>query len=186
MLPSKKSDVTDSILIRNTKSIRYRPLCDFNIKTYPRIQKDSNIYQMLKFGPLPEGDFTYLLRDGKPTKYARWLLIAADLDLRFLDLCLLVKIMNTYVSLREKGGIIKFILREWLFGQFCFDYDYQTVRNALTRLLDKEYIIITPLRSVSCTDDKVEFIQDVMGDDFDALHDYIEEIMSDDLFALAY
>lgn len=177
--------MTDPVLIKNTRSVHRRPLCDFSIKTCPRIKKNSNIYKMLKFGPLPDGDFLYLLKDGKLTKYARWLLMAADLDLRFLDLCLLVKIMNMYVAFRN-AKMIKYVLREWLFAQFCIDYNYKTVRNSLTKLLDKGYIRVTPLRSVSSTDDQVKIIQDIMGGDFKILHDYIEEIMSEDLFALAY
>ena len=185
MRPSKKSDVTDSILRKNTKSVQRRSLCDFDIKTHPRIQKNSNIYKMLKFGPLPDGDFSYLLKDGKPTKYARWLLISTDLNLSFFELCILVRIMTVYVTLRDKGVVVKYVLREYLFGQFCFDFDYGTVRNALTKLKSRDYIIITPFRSVSCTDDKVKIIENIMGDDFGILHDYVEEIMSEDLLSPA-
>lgn len=140
---------------------------------------------MLKHGPLPDGDFTYLIRDGTITKYGRWLVISTDLDLSFLDLCLLVQIMEQYVGFRDGGLPIRYILREWLFGQFCFDYKFTTVRNALTKLRDRNYIFITPLRSVSCTDEKVKEILDVMGDDFASLHDYLEEIMDVDLYAPA-
>ena len=181
MRPTKNSKITDHPLINNTKSIIRKPVCAFNIKTYPRLEKNSNIYKMLKYGPLPDGDFTYLICDGKITKYARWLIISADLDLRFIELCLLVKIMNLYEALRDRG-IIKLILREWLFDQFCFDFEYKTIRNALTTLRKRGLIDIAQLRSVSCTDEKVLEIQDVMGDDYTLLHNYIEEIMSEDMY----
>ena len=89
--------------------------------------------------------------------------------------------MNLYEALRDRG-IIKLILREWLFDQFYFDFDYSTIRNALTTLRKRGLIDIAQLRSVSCTDEKVLEIQDVMGDDYTLLHNYIEEIMSEDMY----
>ena len=180
MKPSRNSDLTDHSLINNTKSINRKSVCAFDIKAYPRIRKNSNIYKMLKYGPLPDGDYKYLIKDGKITKYARWLLFSTDIGLSFLELCLLVKIMGMYASFK-KGGILCYVLREWIFGQFCLDFDHGTIRNSLTRLKNKNYIIITPLRSVSCTDDKVQEIQDFMGEDFGLLCDYIEERMPNDL-----
>ena len=181
MRPAKNSKITDHSLINNTKSIKRKPVCAFNIKTHPRLQKNSNIYKMLKYGPLPDGDYKCLIQNGKITKYARWLIISADLDLRFVELCLLVKIMNLYEALRDRG-IIKLILREWLFDQFYFDFDYSTIINALTTLRKRGLIDIAQLRSVSCTDEKILEIQDVMGDDYTLLHNYIEETMSEDMY----
>ena len=185
MKPSRESVITDSLLANNTKSINRKSVRAFDIRAYPRIEKNSNIYKMLKYGPLPDGDYKYLIKDGKITKYARWLILSADLGLRFLELCLLVKIMGMYVSFR-KSGMIRYVLREWIFGQFCFDFDHGTIRNALTKLKNKNYIIITPLCSVSCTDEKVQEVQDAMGDDFGLLYDYIEDRLSRDLLSPAY
>lgn len=135
---------------------------------------------MLKFGPLPEGDYTYLIRNGKITKYARWLLIATDLDLRFVELLLLTKIMYTYFE-ETKRKLPQVILREWLFNQFGFDFEDDTVRHALAKLKNRDLIMISRLRSVTCNDEKVAEVKKFMGKDFKLLHDYIDEIMEYDL-----
>lgn len=179
----KYVDAASETCFEMTRNMRiYRePPCEFDFKRNPRIEKNSQVYHILKYGPIPKCDFRYLIRDGNRTEFARWLMYAADMDLRFVDLCLLVKIVHMYVIFRDHN-MPRNILREWLYGQFCIDHDFSTIRNALTRLKKRKLIFTAPLRSVSCTDQTAQYVLDLLGDDFNLLFDYIDKVMYGDLY----
>ncbi len=144
-----------------------------------RIVKGSAIYKMLKYGPLPEGNFQYLIKNGKVTIYARWLLSAADLGLSFLELCILARLISVLQIHRRFGGGEHVYRRYHLDDEFVCsksNFSRQTVWNALTRLVNKGYVITGHRHwMIHTTDETEEMIKDTLGDDLEHLIIYVED-----------
>ena len=161
MRPAKKSNVVDNTLVQNTLSIRRRYSEDFNPLNKPTLKKDSKVYVMLKHGPLPDGDYSYLISNGIITRYAKWLSIACELKIPFLTLLILSRIYCAHVNSHNSDNqfITSDVLREQLYGPMGFDFKPQVIINMITTLKKLGYCnlgVWRSLRGVPHIMDKLE------------------------------
>ena len=184
MRPSDKSIITDISLISNAKSIPRRPLGDFDIKTHPRILKNSNIYKMLKCGPLPDGDYSYLISNGSLTRYAKWLLIACDLKIPFMTLLVLSRIYCTYINARGSDNlfIVPDVLREQLYGPMGFDFHPQSIVDMVTTLKKQGYCELGVWRSLRGVPHIMDKLEEKYDSELRDLYDYFDEIFQSNIY----
>ena len=179
MKPARIPRGTDKSLVKNTLSIHRRAISEFNMNKNPRIVKDSPRYKMIKYGPLPKGDFTYLIRNGKVTIHARWLIYAADLEFSFMELCIVARLIQALRIFKRGSGRVPntpgIFRKHYLLDEFNHYFKDQTIYNALTRLTNKGYVLNEYRRFIiRATDYAEERLQNMMGDDLAELIDYVE------------
>lgn len=184
MLPSKKSKITDSILIENTKSIRRRHLEEFDPFSKPSLEKNSKVYIMLKQGPLPDGDYSYLISDGTLTRYAKWLLIACELKMSFMTLLILSRIYHTFISTRGSDNpfIVSDVLREQLYGPMGFDFQPQIIVNMITTLKKLGYCKLGIWRSLRGIPDVMNILEKQYGTELVLLYRYFNDIFQSNIY----
>ena len=145
-----------------------------NMKNRPRLVKGSVIYNKLKHNTV-KGDLSYLVKDSKNTKYAKWLMIAADLDLTFLQLCMLVRIIQINDIFCGKESNTNLYSKVDIISEFIFVSSERTIINGFTRLRSLGYITRGNRRfTVQCTDDINDTLKELLGDTWDDLINYIE------------
>ena len=179
MKPARIPRGTDKSLVENTLSIHRRTTTEFDMNKNPRIVKDSPRYKMIKYGPLPKGDFSYLIKDGQVTIYARWLIYAADLEISFMELCIVARLIQALRIFKRGSGRISnmsgIFRKHYLLDEFNRYFRDQTIYNALTHLTNKGYVLNEHGRFiVRATDYAEERLQEIMGDDLAELIDYVE------------
>ena len=173
----KNHGVTDPELIRNAKSVQREKKCDFKLSRHARIVKDSATYRMLKYGPVPVGDHSYLIEDGRPTKYARWLIIAADLEMSWHTLAMLTRVTDAHLEIRGRMNI----LRETLDASLAGQYDEDEGKRSLKILTSRGYITRIPNSSLQIHDHRILEFLDHVGEDYYSLGRFIyEKIMWDE------
>ncbi len=124
LISSKKSS---DISVKNT------PRKSFDGVTYNSyIRKDSKVYTMLKHGPLPD-NYSYLVKDGKITKEARWLLLACDMGLSFAELCVLGYMILLYRESTQNTRALSWMCRPWVYDSFAYFLDFWTVQNIFAK-----------------------------------------------------
>ena len=163
--------VTDPELIRNAKSVQREKKCDFPLNSHARIVKDSATYRMLKYGPVPIGDHSYLIEDGRPTKYARWLMIAADLEMSWHTLAMLTRIADVHLEVR---GTID-VPREVLAAVLTPLYSEHEGKKALTILTNGGYISQEGRKNIKIHDAPMLEFLDRMGEDYYSMGRFIHE-----------
>ena len=169
--------VTDPELIRNAKSVRRENKCDFPLNSHARIVRDSATYRMLKYGPVPIGDHSYLIEDGKLTKYARWLMIAADLGMSFHTLAMLTRVTDMHMETR---GAID-VPREALRTAFTSQYREEEGVKSLKILTSRGYISHAGTGNMRIHDAPILEFLDRIGEDYYSLGRFIrEKIMRQD------
>ena len=179
MKPARIPSGTDKSLVRNTLSIKRKPVTKFSIGKKPNITKNSSIYKMLKYGPLPSGDYKYMIKNGKVTIYARWLIYAADLEISFMELCIVARLIQALRIFKRGSGRIPntpgIFRKHYLLDEFNLYFKDQTIYNALTHLTNKGYVLNEYHRFIiRATDYAEEKLQEIMGDDLEELIDYVE------------
>ncbi len=173
----KNHGVTDPELIRNAKSVQREKKCDFKLNRHARIVKDSATYRMLKYGPVPIGDHSYLIEDGRPTKYARWLIIAADLGMSFHTLAMLTRVTDAHLEIRGRMNILRETLEYTLVGP----HSENEGKKALHILTALGYISEAWFASLKIHDHRILEFLDHVGEDYYSLGRFIyEKIMWDE------
>ena len=178
MRPSKKSKVDDPRLINNTLSLCRRHLETFDPTCKPSLTKDSKVYIMLRYGPLPDGDYSYLIKDGEITRYARWLLIACDLNMSFMTMLILAKVYCSYIDTRNSDNryIGPDIQREDLYGEMGFDFKHQSIVEMITTLKKLGYCQIGVWHSIRGIPDVMDALEKCYDSEFRQMYGYFEFI----------
>ncbi len=184
MLPIKKPIESIPSLINNTQSIRRRPVEEFDPKNKQTLKKNSKVYVMLKHGPLPDGNYSYLISNGALTRYARWLLIACDLKISFMTLLVLSRIYRTYINARGSDNlfIVPDVLREQLYGPMGFDFNTQSIVDMISTLKKQGYCELGVWRSLR----GIPYVMDKLEEKYDSelreLYDYFDEIFQSNIY----
>jgi len=184
MSPSKESKITVSSLIENTKSVRREPFRKFNPMTKNILRKNSKVYVILKHGPLPDGDYSYLINNGTLTRYARWLLIACELKMPFMTLLILSRVYCRYIITRNSDNPYDTsdVLREQLYGPMGFDFKAQSIVNMITTLNRLGYCELGIWRSLR----GIPHIMDTLEKQYDLelreMSDYFQDIFQSNIY----
>ena len=184
MRPSKDSKITDPVLVKNTKSIRRRPAEEFDPMNKFTLRRDSKVYVMLKYGPLPDGDFSYLIDDGKLTRYARWLLIASDLKMPFMTLLILSRIYCRYIDTRHSDNRydVSDVLREQLYGPMGWDFTPQSIVNMITTLKRLGYCRLGIWRSLKGAPNVMDSLEKRYDLELKKMRDYFGDIFQSNIY----
>ena len=129
-LKMEKSNKSKKITLSAT--IHMRSKVDFEgLKNNHGLQKNGRIYQMLKHGPITNGDYSFLVRNGKLTNPAKWLLLACDLNFDFLTLCVLVRAFSLHLAFEKK----KIFTTHPLLERACAELIRTEVRGSMEDLV---------------------------------------------------
>ena len=120
--------------------IQRLPKKEFKLQDRPRLVKNSATYNMCVYGPIIQGDHLYLVHDGKLTKYAKWLMLAADMGLTFLELCILARILKLKEIFGDEFEYSTLFNKLDIVGEFIYVSNYRTILNSFSILHKKEFI----------------------------------------------
>jgi len=184
MHPAKESNITNPIFIKNTKSIRRRDFEEFDPMGKPSLEKDSKVYVMLKHGPLPDGDYSYLISNGIITRYAKWLLIACELKISFMPLVILSRIYCTHITARDSDDqyIVSDVLREQLYGPMGFDFKLQIIVDMITTLKRQGYCTLGIWRSLRGIPTSMDELEKQYDSELRELSGYFEDIFQSNIY----
>ncbi len=184
VLPAGDLSSYPDYLIQNTKSVCRRAVEKFDPMGAPRVEKDSRVYLMLKHGPLPAGDYSYLVKDGAVTKYARWLLIASELGLSFMELLILSRIYCRHIQTRNSDNkfMTSDVLREQLHGPMGFDFSMQGVIDMITALKKSGYCKTGIWNSVCGVTSKMNELERTCDSELVRMNDYFDVIFQSSIY----
>lgn len=184
MFPAKNSKTTDTDLIKNTKSICRRHTEEFDPFNRNTLRKDSKVYVMLKYGPLPEGDYSYLITNGTLTRYTRWLLIACDLKMPFMTLLILSRIYCRYIDTRYSDNRYETsdVLREQLYGPMGWNFEPQGIVDMITTLKRLGYCTLGIWRSLRGVPHMMDSLERQYDSELRELHDYFNKIFQSNIY----
>ena len=161
-----------------TTDIHMRSKMDFeDLKNNHGLQKNGRIYQMLKHGPIPNGDYSFLVSDGKLTDPAKWLLLACELNLDFLTLCVLVKAFSLHNSFKEKKLFATHPLLElnMLYASFEHHMSHKRIMNIITCLIELDYIEKLNYGLIKINQKKLDALLKSNGNVIKSLMIYVEK-----------
>ncbi len=150
---------------------------------YANIKKGSETYMMLKYGPQPKGNHSYLVRDGKVTREAKWLLFACDLRISFLELCILSFVILHHMK-REKRGMNTSLERKMLYHLFGGILSRQSIVDVLTKLRKRGFIKHSGKKSVDVDDKAAKLIKSNKAEIYE-IREYIEKNLDVKLSSLS-
>jgi hypothetical protein len=138
---------------------------------------------MLKYGPLPDGDYSYLVSNGDITKYARWLLIAYDLDMPFVTLLILSRVYTRYINTRYSDNKYETsdILREQLYGSMGWNFESQGIVNMVTTLHKLGYCTIGIWHSLKGIPHMMESLEKQYDSELQELFVYFDDIFASNI-----
>jgi len=126
----------------STTTIHMRSKIDFEgLKKNHRLQKNGRTYQMLKHGPITYDSYSFLIRNKKLTNPAKWLLLACELNLDFLTLCVLVRAFSLHESFKEREifSAHPLLERNMLYTSFEYHMSHNRIVNIIAHLIELDY-----------------------------------------------
>jgi len=173
MKPEKPKSIALS-----ARHIRMKSKTDFEDLTNKyHLRKNSKLYTMLRYGPIPKGDYSFLVRDGKITNPAKWLLLACELDLGFLTLCVLVRAFSLHISFKEKklfaGDTI--LERNMLYASFEYHISQKRIVNIIADLIVLGYVEKLNYGIIKVNQDKLDALLSSNDNTIKSLIDYVEK-----------
>jgi len=162
----------------SAKHIRMKSKTDFeDLTTKYHLRKNSKLYHMLKYGPIPKGDYSFLVRDGKITNPAKWLLLACELDLGFLSLCVLSRAFSLHISFKEKklfaGDTV--LERNMLYASFEYHISHSRIVNIIVHLIKLGYIEKLNNGIIKVNQIKLDSLLSSYGNTIKSLIIYVEQ-----------
>jgi len=158
--------------------IRMKCKTDFeDITNKYHLRKNSKLYTMLRYGPVPKGNYSFLVRDGKITNPAKWLLLSCELDLGFLTLCVLVRAFSLHISYKEKKLFVgdTILERNMLYASFEYHMSQKRIMNIITHLVDLGYIEKLNHGIIKVNQNKLDELSSSNGDVIKSLIVYVEK-----------
>jgi len=162
----------------SAKHIRMKSKTDFeDLTTKYHLRKNSKLYRMLRYGPIPNGDYSFLVRDGKITNPAKWLLLACELDLGFLSLCVLSRAFSLHISFKEKKLFVgdTILERNMLYASFEYHISHSRIVSITAELIALDYIEKRNCGIIKANQIKLDALLSSHGSEIRSLIIYVEQ-----------